>query len=134
MLPGVAAQAEIFIVLTWGSLYLKSIPDIKQIPEDTERQTSQMSAGSVGRDTIRLTFHVETKLQRRRGCEIPQTRLNKLFTSCVWGAINYSDNGEVLIPGRVQDTEWGRRPTQMLGKQSEDSHPSFALAEVTAAD
>lgn len=65
MLPGVAAQAEIFIALTWGSLYLKSIPDIKQIPEDTERQTSQTSAESVGREAIRLTFRVETKLRRK---------------------------------------------------------------------
>lgn len=79
MLPGVAAQAEIFIVLTWGSLYLKSIPDIKQIPEDTERQTSRMSAESVGRDAIRLTFHVETKLRRKGGREIPRTRSNKLM-------------------------------------------------------
>ena len=83
MLPGVAAQAEIFTVLTWGSLYLKSIPDIKQIPEDTERQTSQMSAESVGRDAIRLTFRIATELRRRGGREIPRARSNKLFTpSC----------------------------------------------------
>lgn len=37
------------------------------------------------------------------------------------------------MPGRVQDTAWGRRPTETLGKQSEDYHPSFVLAEVAAA-
>lgn len=65
MLPGVAAQAAIFIALTWGSLYLKSIPDIKQIPEDVERQTSRASVGSGGRDATHFTLHIATNQQGR---------------------------------------------------------------------
>lgn len=75
MLPGVTAQAAIFIVLTWGSLYLKSIPDIKQIPEDMERQTSQASVESVGRDATHLTFHIETNRGEGEGVKFPEPAL-----------------------------------------------------------
>lgn len=64
MLPGVAAQAEIFTVLTWGSLYLKSISNIKQVPEHTERGFTN-SCGERGQGWTPLAFHSETKLWRR---------------------------------------------------------------------
>lgn len=55
MLPSAAAQAEIFIVLTQGSLYLKSIPDRKQIiPEDTETDFPT-SVGSAGCNLVNVS-------------------------------------------------------------------------------
>lgn len=88
MLPGITAQAENYVALTWGSLYLKSIPDIKQILVDTERLTSRVPVEGVGRDGTHSAVHIETN--HREGVKFPMGS-QEPFPYCVRGAISCSD-------------------------------------------
>lgn len=77
-----------YVALTWGSLYLKSIPDIKQIPADTEGLTSRVPVEGVGRDGTHFAVHIETN--HREGVKFPMGP-QEPFPSRVRGAISCSD-------------------------------------------